>query len=439
MTTDEKNGRKNSPSSTRTGTRTEELLAPDKKRSKKRSKKRTRTLSAHPGVVLLKPDDRHGWRARFDDPNTLRETKVTLLPIDARTAETRKAWAVTKSEQLQRKASDRDLGITPIEDTVISTAKDDWLASTVRHPQTQRAYAAGVNQFVSYLSKTIRLTREITVGHLTRYRSWCELSTRRLPVKGGKRGARAARSKDDIRSKESVNLDLKVAGMFLRWARKAAGVLLSRDDITDGLPLFKIKRKRKSFLDIEAISVLLTLAREHEPLFYSAIVAMLLTGLRRKELVLFEWSDVDDGDRIRLRAEHAKGGIEREVELSVAKNALPRRPANANGRVFPFSRDQIRDALERLRDRDPRLAKLTSHHLRRTCATFFTCTITPWRAAASLGHDVTILKKHYAGLVRIEPEIRTLEAAMEIESFFVAPRPMGLLIPMRKPRSRRAG
>lgn len=435
MTAVDQNRRTNSSPGTRTGTRASQASPA----ANKRTKKRIRTRSPHPGVVLLKPDAAHGWRARFVDPNTLRLIKVTLLPIDARTAETRKEWAVTKSEQLQRKASERDRGITPIEDIAIATAKDDWLASTVRHPQTQRAYTAGVNQFVSYLSKTIRLTREVTVGHLTRYRSWCELSTRRLPVKGGKRGARAARSKDDVRSKQSVNLDLKVAGMFLRWARKAAGVLLSRDDITDGLPLFKIKHKRKSFLDIEAIGVLLTLAREHEPLFYSAIVAMLLTGLRRKELVLFEWSDVDDGDRIRLRAEHAKGGIEREVDLSVAQNALPRRPANANGRVFPFSRDQVRDALERLRDRDPRLAKLTSHHLRRTCATFFTCTITPWRAAASLGHDVTILKKHYAGLVRIAPEIRTLEAAMQIESFFVAPRPMGLLIPMRKPRTQRAG
>ena len=50
----------------------------------------------------------------------------------------------------------------------------------------------------------------------------------------------------------------------------------------------------------------------------------------------------------------------------------------------------------------------------RTCATY-SCALTtlgPWQSSRRLGHSVQIAEKHYAGLVRVSPDVTTLEAAI---------------------------
>ncbi|MGB5810797.1 MAG: hypothetical protein WBG86_09720, partial [Polyangiales bacterium] len=58
----------------------------------------------HPGVVLMKPEPerRIGWRARFADPDTGKQRKVSL-PRRLRTKDAREAWAVRKSRELERR------------------------------------------------------------------------------------------------------------------------------------------------------------------------------------------------------------------------------------------------------------------------------------------------------------------------------------------------
>jgi integrase len=138
--------------------------------------------------------------------------------------------------------------------------------------------------------------------------------------------------------------------------------------------------------------------------------------------------------RIRLPSSASKTAY-RDVDLTVAPQALPPR-AGKDGPIFPATTiDQVRYAFERLRKRDPLLASanVSAHALRRTCATFFTCAFNPWRSAKSLGHSVVIAERHYASLVHVTPGSTTLAQAMGVEDLLAAP----TSTKSRKPRSDR--
>src|SRR5262245_52194540 len=84
-----------------------------------------RTRSPHPGVVLLRPDPagRHpSWRARFEDPDTGRTTKITLDPMALSTAEARRDWAIRKSKALARRRMELETGAPRTTGTAFSEA-----------------------------------------------------------------------------------------------------------------------------------------------------------------------------------------------------------------------------------------------------------------------------------------------------------------------------
>src|SRR4051812_28792160 len=95
-----------------------------------RRKRTPRGRSKHPGVVLVKPEAEHiKWRAEWDDPDTGKRRRATLERVDPKTFETREAWAVAKSEQLQRAHSDRKLGIARPIDVELPKAIAAYIAS----------------------------------------------------------------------------------------------------------------------------------------------------------------------------------------------------------------------------------------------------------------------------------------------------------------------
>ena len=55
-----------------------------------------------------------------------------------------------------------------------------------------------------------------------------------------------------------------------------------------------------------------------------------------------------------------------------------------------------------------------------TCGTYLTCAPAIYGAASAfmsakrLGHSVTVAEKHYVGIVRVSPEARTIELAMQV-------------------------
>lgn len=113
---------------------------------------RRRRRTPHPGVVLIPPDSsaRIGWRARYTDA-TGKVRKVTLERIDAKTVETRRAWAVRLSEQLQRARSDAKAGVLrTFEDVLLTEAVTRYFEA---HPrltkQTRRGYQDAIGTLTS--------------------------------------------------------------------------------------------------------------------------------------------------------------------------------------------------------------------------------------------------------------------------------------------------
>ena len=372
---------------------------PPKTAGKRRSKSKQ-----HPGVVLLKPSGKHSWRARFTDPLSGRSRKVTLHPIDAVTAEARLAWAIAMSESIQQTLRDRALGVRAPTNVTVQAAIERWLEADDRALGTEQHYQLSAERLAEYVG-TQRYTHELSADMLSRFRAHLH----KLPAERGPR-------KGETRSTVTVNHDLRVCAAFLRWARVNAGATVTRDQIAETLKQFRVKHERKAFLDPGSIAVLLKLARRTEPAeCYAAILCLLLTGMRLREMLKLDWAWVDDGDRIRLPAHVIKTRTPRDVDLTVTATALPQRPANiSSGRVFTVSAETLYESFSRLQKSDPRLANVNAQMLRRTAATYFTNAFNPWRSAKSLGHSVLIAEKHYAGLVRVAPGCATLEQSMGI-------------------------
>jgi integrase len=387
--------------------------------------------------VLVKPDAEHPkWRAEWDDPDSGKRRRTTLERVDAKTFETREAWAVAKSEQLQRAHSDRNLGIARPIDVTFPKATEAYIASGGKRggfePGTVRTYTDALEAFASIVPVT--LTRELTVAHLATFAESRRKTGKRIALAGGKRGATRARG---LRSVHSVNKELRAVKSFLRWARKAHGVQLSRDEIAEGLEAIRVVTERRDFLRPEQIRELLDACAKHDAKMFDLtreehdgkrepgttpkfkpiapfVRFLLLTGLRVSEALEVEWRDVED-DRIHIRAAVAKTKQIRDVDLSVAPTALPRKRRAASERIFDFTADEVRAAQRRtIEDEDFDAPEWSPQALRRTCSTYFTNAFNAWRSAKSVGHSVLIAERHYAGLVKVPAGVTTLEQAMGI-------------------------
>lgn len=412
--------------------------APRRRRGRPPKPRRTRANAAHPGVVLLPPRHRHGWRARYRDPISGRVKRVTLLDVDSihdparpelDPAQLREAWAVDMAAKIQRVISDRKLGRRKVTDVEIGTARTLWLASEPWSPATLRLYRYATQRLVEYVGAAM-LVRELAADQLVMFRA-ASRSARTLP-----RGRKSVRG--GTRELISVNHELRICASFLRWCRTAASCQITRDEIAESLKAFRVTHERKPHLETAAIRVLLEKARRYETPAYDSIVCLLLTGMRAGELQALRWEWIQEGDRIRLPAAVIKTAEYRDIDLTVAPEAIPARGRHAFGPVFSEANTgkQLRYAFERLRQMDPRLANVSAHMLRRTCATYFTCAFNPWRSAKSLGHSVLIAEKHYAGLVRVPAGCTTIAQAMGIDDMLAAPAPKPLRN-ARKPRKDR--
>jgi integrase len=388
---------------------------PPRKAPRKAARKRGK---AHPGVAILSPAGGHGWRLKYRDPISGRVKRPAVPPDSVGSVDAREAYAVYVWGQLQEVIALQRSGRSTPADVRIEDALTQWLASENWAPATKRLYKSAGNALAQYVGPA-RLVRDITPLLLANFR---------LAARSARPRLRGRRNATGVRELVSVNHELRMVGSFLRWARLGAGCTLSRDEIAELCKAFRTRHERKAFLETAALRRLLELTRKHEAQCFPAIVCLLLTGVRRAELAQLDWSWVDDGDRIRMPAAATKTAHVRDVDLTVAPEALPPRTAAA-GPIFPATADQVRYAFERLRQRDPALAHVSAHALRRTCATYFTNAFNPWRSAKSLGHSVMIAERYYAGLVRVPTGCTTLAQAMGIEDLLLPP-----AAKVRKPR-----
>lgn len=423
--------------------------------------------SAHPGVVLLKPDAVHNhptWRARFVDPDTGRSTKVRLDPVALRTAEARRDWAIRKSRSLAQRAMAIEGGAARATGTALPEAiKRYYEAHTRLRPATLEAYRAAGSKLAEWAARTgVRSADELTGPRLVAFRAELLREPRRARDKGGKRGA--VKLSTGTRSPHTVNRELRSVRTILGYLRKL-GLLprISDDDLKDGLERLAVGSERIDYRRPAELQQLLEAALRHDAATYAAtreehagkrapgstlryepiaplVAAAMVTGMRYGELITLDWSQVD------LEALDNDGTVVGEIHLSSATKTKRARtiglevsPAlrtllaamhlntGGKGSVFGHTEDGANSALRRAIREYGAPAASGWQALRRTCGTFLTNSpgifgsASAYRSAKQLGHSVAVAERHYVGVIRgISRDARTLEQAMQIETQMAA-------------------
>lgn len=411
-------------------------LAGKKKRKKREGK------SPHPGVYILEPSGLNvSYRIRYTDPET-GKVKVKNLPPDLAKSElAQTAYAVKLYKQLRRRKEDIQAGDAPHReaDQTLAAAIDHYFkkghGSTLGE-STQLDYLRSAEVFLRWASDAgVTTVRELTKGKLATYPTYVQKVPKRIRKVGGRRGEMADGGK---LSAHSVNKMLRNAVIILNELRRTDVIKLSSDDLSDSLRRIKAPMELKPFLRPADIRQLLDACRRHDevrfvitrdrredanrfPPIQEYVEFLLLTGVRLDESLKVTGSMVHpETQEILLPAEICKWELARSLDLTVSVT-LSGRAAEMQKRGTLFghlTEGKINAALRRLH-KSYGAPKCNVHKLRRTCGTYMACTalIGPWRATKQLGHrSMDTAEKHYLGNIRIDPDVRTLEAAMGLRT-----------------------
>lgn len=420
-----------------------------------------RTRSPHPGVVLIPPQGEHAtWRARYTDPDTGRATKVRLDPLELRTAEARRQWAIRKSKALAKRAMAIDDGAPRATGTTITDALGRFFRDHPSlSPGTVELYRIAANKLAAWAEGSgIKSSDDLTGQALRAFRATLVREPKHAVVRGGKRGRKAPSA--EPRAPITVNRELRTVGTILGYLRKL-GLLprLTSDGLADALEKLKVPPARTDYLKPAELRRLLEAAVRHDgetfvltraelagerpagstpryPPIAPLIVGAVITGMRIGHLLALQWEHVD------LDALDHHGNVVGEIvppvgsatkrtgviglEVSPAFRKLlaaMRLKCGGEGSVFGLTRDESKAGLRRVIREYGAPKRATWQTFRKTCGSYLTNApgifgaASAWQSARQLGHSVEVAEKHYVGVIRgIPPEARTLEAAMQIET-----------------------
>ncbi len=414
----------------------------------------------HPGVVLIKPDEkaRTGWRVRYRDPDTGRLIKRTIDPA-LRTRAQREDYAYRLSEQLARRRLELENGAAKATGTPIADAINRYYdAHPNLRPGAVATYSIATNKLVVFARKhRVKTVDDLDRRKLMQFREEIIKEPKRHVV-AGRRGAKAAG--DSLRSPHSINRELRNVGTALRYLIDCdLFARLTHDDIRRCCKPLKAPVERKDYLRPAKIRRLLEATLRHDAELCALtreekaqgksegntprydpisgfVLFVLLTGMRLGEALDLDWKNVD------LGALDANGREVGEIYVTSASKTAKSRTIGLE--VSPVLRRLL--AAQHLRTGDDRsvwgltkgavnaaMRRLVGEYgapqgtgwqkLRVTCATYL-CnapgiygSASPFMESRQLGHSVLVAEKHYAGLIRGIPiEAKTLEAAMQIET-----------------------
>lgn len=422
------------------------------KRPSRRSRVRGRR---HPGVVLIKPERRNGWRARYVDPDSGRTVKIALDLTY--TAEQRTDWAIKRSKALAVRRLELEGGALVKTGTGFDDALDRYFKDHEHlRPRTLATYKSAADKLRAWAKRTsLRSADDLNRPKLMAFRAELLREKRNGVKRGGKRGAREATEK--ARSPWSVNRELRAVRTVLGYLHEA-GLLprVTSDDLRIGLKHLKADIEKIDYRKPHELQKLLDAALRHDADVFKAtreehagngtpgstrryapiaplLAAATLTGMRAGELRGLTWDlvDLEAADRageIEITAKLSKTHKRRTVKLEVspalrrllaAMHVAAGRPRE--GSVFGLTEGDTKAAEKRLLAEygAPRGSNLQA--LRRTCSTYLTNSqglfgdASVFRSAKQLGHSVAVAEKHYAGVVNVPRDARTLEAALQIE------------------------
>lgn len=455
------------------------LIAPPPQPPRATKKRRRRTKVAHEGVKIIEQAHRSGserssWVARWRDPDSGRQVQASLDALGLRTAEARRAWAITKSQSLAKRRADLAAGAVRHSERGLAAAVKDYIdhSEKTKRASTVDAMRPALARFLEWAERRgLRKTDDVHPHDLAAFREHLTAAARTSPQAAARRGAR----RPSIRplSRTSVNSYLKAVKACLNWLRRTGllAYVASGEQVTEAMASVRVPKEEPDIITAADARQLLRACLAHDEARWSLtraehdgdrepgttrrytpvapfVAFLLLTGCRLNEALSLEWRDVDldaldDQGRkvgaLTITAAKSKTHASRSVGLEVSPGlrailAALKLRSGGKGRVFSeLTESSVKRALERLVRPEPgpgarqRAAGFGAppfgwHTLRRTCGTYLVCAPSIYGSAAvflaakQLGHSVAVAEKSYLGRVRgIAPGLTTLDAVLGVE------------------------
>lgn len=419
-------------------------------------KRKQRIRSPHPGVKLKLRKRANGdvWLARWVDPDTGKEKDISLTHLGKTTEESRRDWAIDKSESLRARMAAIASGAALHTETHLKAAVEDFYKERKSQlaSSTLVIYRQATTPFTDWCAKSgVMLTESLTTPKLAQFRAHFVARPAHAQARGEARGKRKEGKRK--RSAGQINKCIRALRTVLNhWRRLGLTPSLDSDAIRDSLTFVRAQKPLPQFLKAKECVALVVAALRHDAETFALtrqenagegkpgttpryapiagfVVLGLLSGMRFGELANLRWRDIDlDAGEISLQSDRTKTGHGRVVglrESPAAAALLVQMKLRAGGALYvwgnePYRRDLAESARKRL-VAEYGAPEFTWHDLRRTCGTFLTCAPAIYGAASAfmsakrLGHSVMVSERHYAGNVsNIPATATTLEAAMGI-------------------------
>lgn len=400
----------------------------------KKTKKR-RVRSPHPGVVLIAPQDGHPtWRARYEDPDTGRQSKVRLDPIVLSTLETRRDWAIAKSKELARRRMELESGAPRVTGMTLEKVVERYYED---HPllrdKTVTAYRGASSKLMVWAKrKGLESAESLTRARLLELRAELVQTKKTAPGFASRKKAPAPRKSDKPRSSYTINRELRGLRTVLGYVTDLDLLpKLSHDDLRRALKRLPNVMERMDFLKPHDLAQLFEAALRHDADVFAETreehaagsergrggtarydpiapftAFLLLSGCRLGEGLALTWDQVEldalDAKGQKVGEIHLKGAETKThkartlgLEVSPALRALLaalKLKSGGKGSVFGVTQGSADAAAKRLRGDYPE-AKATGKHkprtklaqpsfgapkafswqaLRRTCGTYLT-------------------------------------------------------------------
>ena len=428
------------------------------------AKKTRRIRSPHPGVVLLAPRGaRKSWRACWTDPDSGKET-YEKLPTTVTTMEQRRAWAIDKAKELNKRKVELEAGAVRASGRTLKAALDEYIEGNANlRPRTIYIAKVANRKLLDFAAKhNVVSCDEVNRPFILRFRTALINEPKKRAKAGGKRGEFTT---DEVvkRSAAAVNQDIVAAKAVLNWLCELdTFARLNPDDLRRALKTLDVDEEHIEFHQSPEIKKLIEAALDHDaetftltrdeaagegepgttpkyPAIAPFVAFVLLTGFRKSEAFNVDWSviDLDAADNHGKKVGHLKiegtatktrkkrtVGLEVSPALRALLIAMHKAAGKPKaGRVFSVTEQSGQAAIDRLKGTHNAPATFTWQTLRSTCGTYLVNApgifeaASVYRSAKQLGHSVAIAEKRYVGLVRgISSRAKTLEAAMGIEA-----------------------
>jgi len=434
-----------------------------------------RQKTDHPGVFILPPQGtnksyRLAWKDP-DDPNpdprhmstrTLTEqeggTGNSETKQRARTAAAKKLYRdlLVRTKDLARarvkeKPDNEALSACIDKFFVIETAPGSKPGPAAKlAPETRILYRRACDRLLAWCTaQNVERRAEFDGAILTQYLPALQTAKKLVPDVGGKAGQMVQST--EARRTATGNKDIRALKRVLRWLRRAGYIDVGMDDISIALTQDAYDADKNPLTQAQIAQLLEACAKHDDAILkpderrrhpragkYPPITKLvkfeLTGGIRIQELwirkdtirtgpkrTVLVGTDVLD-EQINVPASVSKTRKDRQVEFYVSEYLQEHAKELATAGLSPLfdlTEDEIKGARKRL-IKTFGAPKFTWRSLRQTCATYLVCAPGIWggasekMAAAQLGHGIQVNRAYYAGVLKINPEARTIDQAMGI-------------------------